>query len=127
MKPRLISGEEDTKMKIESWLKMQKEYEEVPFQNNERHNRMFADLKKNYPVYFSRCVAVKYDTKAQCYVGTFSGNSRDEDSTMRLTDAAAEFLLANMVVGEEGGRSSVPQVFLEMKSGKVTDVLLMVL
>lgn len=106
-------------MKIASWNDLIEE------QSSNLENRIFTErqdlarkkIEAEYQISFSRCMAVKYDTKTDRYVATFAGGP--ENSSMKVSNDVAVFLLKHI--------QSVAQPHVKVKDGTVIDVLLTVL
>jgi len=85
--------------------------------------KALTEVKQNFPVATSYCLAVNYDTKTDRYVGSFLIGK--EANKVKLTNAVAKFLLANMRIRDTHGTDRVAQAFLRVNDdGACDDVLL---
>jgi len=83
-----------------------------------------TEVKRNFPVATSYCLAVNYDTKTDRYVGSFLIGK--EANKVKLANPVAKFLLANLRIRDQRGSETVAQVFLHLDDNAVCDDVLMV-
>jgi hypothetical protein len=114
-------------MKITSWKTLIDIYK----QNDDwSMPAIHRDLLRTHPVYFARCISIKYHSKDDVYVGKFPTveDGDGDDCTLKLTNDAAKFLLAHRMVDVQSGDQPMrllPQVFLKLDdAGAVDDCVL---
>jgi hypothetical protein len=83
------------------------------------------EVRKTHPISFDVCKTVRYDPRADCYVGTFWNRGSGTD-TVRLAPEVAQFLLEHRRIRGDEGRQYAISPFLKMKNGMAIDVILMV-
>jgi hypothetical protein len=83
------------------------------------------EVRKTHPIGFDVCKTVRYDPRADCYVGTFWNRGSATD-TVRLAPEVAQFLLEHRTMRRDDERECPISPFLKMRNGIATDVILMV-